>query len=75
MKDFTGQAVRLRITHKGETPRTVEGAVIWQHPLRRYVVVEYEIKTLFGARRLRECVQIIRNRMDGAQVVRKEIKS
>lgn len=75
MKNFTGQAVRLRLCHKGEASRTVEGKVIWQHPLRRFVVIEYEIQTLFGARRLRECVQIIRHRLDGAQLMRKETKS
>lgn len=75
MKNFTGQAVRLRLCHKGETSRTVEGKVIWQHPQGRFAVIEYEIQTLFGARRLRECVQIIRNRLDGAQLMRKETKS
>lgn len=75
MKNFTGQAVRLRLYHKGETSRTVEGKVIWQHPKGRFAVIEYEIQTLFGARRLRECVQIIRNRLDGAQLMRKEKKS
>lgn len=69
MTDFTGLPVELRIEHKGETPRVVDGVVIWQHPKRRFVLIQYTVRTLFGTRVMRECVQIIRNRLSGAKII------
>lgn len=69
MTDFTGLPVEIRLDHKGERPQTVDGVVVWQHPQRRFVVIEYTVKTLFGTHVMRECVQIIRNRLNGAKII------
>ncbi len=69
MTDFRGLPVELRIEHKGEMPRVVDGVVIWQHPKRRFVLIQYTVKTLFGTRVMRECVKIVRNRLDGARII------
>lgn len=69
MTDFRGLPVELRIEHKGETPRVVAGVVIWQHPKGRFVLIQYAAKTLFGTRVMRECVKIVRNRLDGARII------
>lgn len=70
MKDFTGARVALRLEHKGERTRTVGGVVVWQHPKRRFVLIEYEVATIFGTYRMRECQQIVRNRIFGAKIIR-----
>lgn len=70
MKDFTGARVALRLEHKGERPQTVDGIVIWQHPKRRFVLIEYEVQTIFGTHVMRECQQIVRNRISGAKIIR-----
>lgn len=69
MTNFTGLPVELRLDHKGERPQIVDGVVVWQHPQRRFVVIEYTIKTLFGTHVMRECAKIVRNRLDGAKIV------
>ena len=70
MKDFTGARVALRLEHKGERPQVADGVVVWQHPQRRFVLIEYEITTIFGTHRMRECQQIVRNRISGAKIIR-----
>lgn len=69
MTDFRGLPVELRIEHKGETPRVVDGVVIWQHPQRRFVLIEYVVKTIFGTHTLRECTKIIGNRLVDAKII------
>lgn len=69
MKDFTGARVALRLEHKDERPQTVDGIVIWQHPKRRFVLIEYTVCTLFGTHVMRECAKIVRNRLDGAKII------
>lgn len=69
MTYFTGLPVELQIEHKGERKQTVSGVVIWQHPKRRFVLIQYTVKTLFGTRVMRECAKIVRNRLDGARII------
>lgn len=52
----------------GAPGRKALGTVVWEHPKGRFVVLEYEIESPFGARRLRESVQIVQGALYGTAI-------
>ena len=46
------------INFKGKT-----GQIVWVHPKKRFVLVEFETHSRFGVKKYRECFLIIKGRI------------
>lgn len=63
-----GKTYTFRPGYGGAPDHPVTGKVIWEHPQGRFVVLEYEAPSPFGARRLRESVKTVQGALYGASI-------
>ena len=63
-----GKTYTFRPGYGGAPDHPVTGKVVWEHPKGRFIVLEYEAPSPFGARRLRESVKIVQGALYGVSI-------